>query len=266
MQWVLIRGIVSEKYHWGDFLHRMQDRFPQYRFEAADILGNGQSRHQHTPISAVTHIQGFKKQVTPGNKKIVLGFSLGGILALEWAYHHPEEIEALVLINISMGISPAGKRLKFSAVRNIFKAALKKDLLQKEEMILKMTTSQLEEEKLKAIAQDWGSHSQQNPIKAINFFRQLILASRIKPRSHAPPIPILILSSERDQVVDSACSKQIAQMWNLKHETHPIAGHDLTLEDPQWVLDKVENWLKEWKAKHQDSGLRIEQSGKPITP
>jgi pimeloyl-[acyl-carrier protein] methyl ester esterase len=31
-------------------------------------------------------------------------------------------------------------------------------------------------------------------------------------------------------------------MWTLKPLVHPQAGHDLPLEDPQWVCDQLKNW------------------------
>lgn len=266
MDWVLIRGIVSEKYHWGDFYSQVKKRFPDHLVETADILGNGTSRNKLSSLNISTQINNLRQQVSSKNKKILFGFSLGGMLALEWAYAHPDEVGALVLVNTSLHPSPFQKRLRPAALKTILQAGLKKDYLSREEMILKMTTAQLPLEKIKSTAEDWGQYGMRNPTKSINFFLQLALAAKIKQRPRPPAVPTLLLSSALDQVVHPDCSKKIAAIWNLKHECHEGAGHDLTLEDPEWVLNKVRNWLTEWRAKDQDEGSETEILRKSIRP
>jgi hypothetical protein len=44
-------------------------------------------------------------------------------------------------------------------------------------------------------------------------------------------------------MVDPNCTQAIGRRWSLQHETHPWAGHDLTLDDPRWVAAAVGEWL-----------------------
>jgi pimeloyl-[acyl-carrier protein] methyl ester esterase len=248
MQWVLIRGLVSERYHWGRFVSQLEGHFPQHRFHSADILGNRLGREKLTPLQLSKNLAGLRSQVTSPGKKILLGFSLGGMLALEWAYAHPDEVAAVVLINSSLNSSPIAKRLQPQALLTILRSARQKTLTAKEEIILKMTTGLVDEVRIKAIAEDWGRHSLENPIRAANFFLQLGLAAQIKPRPTPPSSPVLILSSGKDRVVHPSCSLELAERLQLQPKVHPEAGHDLTLEDPQWVLEQLEEWVKTWQS------------------
>ena len=48
----------------------------------------------------------------------------------------------------------------------------------------------------------------------------------------------------RDQLVDPACSAQLAAAWKADLEVHPEAGHDLPLDDGPWVVNQVRAWLE----------------------
>lgn len=257
-QWVLIRGIMSESFHWWDFIPLLNKQFPRDHFYTADILGNGQSCHLKTPLCIKKNITHLRGQAPKKGKKILLGFSLGGMLSLEWAHHHPEDVKAIVLINCSFNNSPFYQRLTPYSVSKIIKSALIKDHHAREEMILHLTTSNLSPQKRKLVAQHWGERGLAYRVKPMNFFRQLYIASKIQQRA-TQKAPVLILSSSQDKVVHPECSQRIAHKWNLELHTHPYAGHDLTLDDPQWVLEKLQDFVSypklESQASHQGANL-----------
>ncbi|WP_373997501.1 alpha/beta fold hydrolase [Bdellovibrio bacteriovorus] len=244
-EWVLIRGIVSEEFHWWDFLPEMKTRFPQDLLHTPDIIGNGKFFEKTTPWRVKPNIEGLRSQVPTNNKKILFGFSLGGMLSLEWAHTYPEEVRAVVLVNSSLNNSPFYRRMTPGAFLNIAKLAAVKDHVVKEERVLKMT-SFLPEERIKSMAPVWGERSQKYPLRPTNFLWQLALASQI-PQREKPQVPVLVLSSGKDKVVHPSCSERIAKKWNLPLITHPEAGHDLFLDDPHWILNQLQNWLEKEK-------------------
>jgi len=83
-----------------------------------------------------------------------------------------------------------------------------------------------------------------HPVAAANALRQLLAAARFMPPRSKPPIPTLVLSGLGDRLVNPRCSQAIAQAWNLPLETHPTAGHDLTLDEPEWVIEKLRAHIK----------------------
>jgi predicted alpha/beta hydrolase family esterase len=57
-------------------------------------------------------------------------------------------------------------------------------------------------------------------------------------------VPILVLTSVQDELVDTRCSERLAAAWHCDIARHPSAGHDLPLDDAAWVLGQVERWLE----------------------
>ena len=54
---------------------------------------------------------------------------------------------------------------------------------------------------------------------------------------------LLVLASAADALVDPRCSQRVAQAWGCVLRTHPSAGHDLPLDDGEWVVREVSAWL-----------------------
>jgi hypothetical protein len=52
----------------------------------------------------------------------------------------------------------------------------------------------------------------------------------------------LVLSSLHDRLVHVSCSDKIAAHLGAKHERHPLAGHDLPLDDPLWLTDRLRDF------------------------
>ena len=61
--------------------------------------------------------------------------------------------------------------------------------------------------------------------------------------NHPPSVPCLILSSECDALVHPKSSEELAKAWNVSHSVHPTAGHDLSLDDPMWVIQQIQKFL-----------------------
>jgi pimeloyl-ACP methyl ester carboxylesterase len=57
-------------------------------------------------------------------------------------------------------------------------------------------------------------------------------------------VPVLVLASAGDRLVDPGCSRSLAKAWKLPIAVHPTAGHDLALDDGPWVAAEVKRWLR----------------------
>jgi pimeloyl-ACP methyl ester carboxylesterase len=44
-----------------------------------------------------------------------------------------------------------------------------------------------------------------------------------------------VIWSEKDRLVSSHCSQNIAKKFDASCFTHPTAGHDLPLDEPEWL-------------------------------
>ena len=80
------------------------------------------------------------------------------------------------------------------------------------------------------------------PFKRQSFIRQLHIASQTRFPSGAP-VNAVFFNSTADRLVDYQCSQRIAHDWGSPLETHKQGGHDLTLDDPEWVLKSLQKHL-----------------------
>jgi 2-succinyl-6-hydroxy-2,4-cyclohexadiene-1-carboxylate synthase len=86
-------------------------------FVAPDWPGHGKLKQEtdSKKYSLDAHMEIISKAVGSSKRVILLGYSMGGRLALNWALNHPNRIEKLILIGASPGIADAtesAERLK----------------------------------------------------------------------------------------------------------------------------------------------------------
>jgi len=170
----------------------------------------------------------------------ILAISLGAMLATAWAEQFPDEVESLVLINSSSAKhSKFYERLiphNYYRIANIFAGYKKRFSVEEiEREILKMTVNS--SERRDYALPIWTAESTAHPTSIENFFRQLWVAGYGFPQKS--PVPTMILCSENDHFVNVSCSKNLAKNWDCPIYIHPWAGHDLTLDDPEWVIEKL---------------------------
>jgi pimeloyl-ACP methyl ester carboxylesterase len=84
----------------------------------------------------------------------------------------------------------------------------------------------------------------ESPMPRATAFRQIWAASRFKAPVEIQ-VPSLVLVSRADELVSPECSHRIASRLGSDVREHDRAGHDLTLDDPQWVGSAVARWLEE---------------------
>jgi pimeloyl-ACP methyl ester carboxylesterase len=90
-----------------------------------------------------------------------------------------------------------------------------------------------------ALLDAWLAIRRERPVSAANALRQLWAAARYRAPLTKPQVPLLLLASRGDGLVDPRCSLAIAQRWACEIAMHPWAGHDLPLDDADWVVQQV---------------------------
>jgi alpha-beta hydrolase superfamily lysophospholipase len=94
-----------------------------------------------------------------------------------------------------------------------------------------------------AVLNDWVQMRRSRPVSTRNALRQLLAAARYKSSSVAPGVPLLILASARDALVDVRCSLRLAGRWRTDIVVHDQAGHELPFDDGPWVVEQVARWV-----------------------
>lgn len=241
----LIRGLIREKGHWGSFLAHLHNVFPDAKVTTIDIPGAGDYYQSPSPLTIRQMVeqmrQDFLKERTDDEESYLIAISLGGMIAMEWMRYFPADFKKATLINTSFGgISPVYQRLFPSALFYLLKVPVLKGRA-KESHILKLVSNHADifEETLNM----WEVIQKERPVSLSNTIRQLLAAARFKIGEFHPPIPLKILASTTDRMVSVECSRAIAKKWKLPITEHPTAGHDLSVDDPEWVAQKIKNFI-----------------------
>jgi pimeloyl-ACP methyl ester carboxylesterase len=239
--WILLRGLARDARHWGAFLETFRRTFPHDTIETLDIAGNGDQHARESFLSIHENVEDLRRRsklLRSHAPVSLLAISMGGMMAMDWALRHPDEVERLVLINTSSRpFSRFFERLRPKNYVSLLALAGQTHRPEKiEASILRMTTHLLKD--LTASAREQAKWPRTS---AANFARQLWAAARFRvPRK--PAVPLLFLLSRKDDLVNPICTRRLAQAWNLPWTEHESAGHDLPLDDPQWVADKIHDW------------------------
>ncbi len=245
--WVLLRGLMREARHWGEFPQLFQDVLGDIRVVTLDLPGNG-SLHQMQSASSVEGMAGYcraqLRQLGHPPPYNVLALSLGAMVAVAWSERYSHEVERLVLINTSLApFNPFYHRLRpenYPALTLLLYGSAQ----QRESLILRLTSRiASHSEQKQAILEKWVSYAGQYPISRANVLRQLRAAICFRAASVQPSVPVLLLAGKRDQLVNVKCSLALAQHWRCPIRLHPDAGHDLPLDDGVWVAVQVREWL-----------------------
>jgi pimeloyl-ACP methyl ester carboxylesterase len=244
--WVLLRGLTRCSTHWGDFPQALAQALPGARVVLLDLPGNGTLYQQPSPTSIAALVAFCRAElrrqgvVAPFH---LLAMSMGAMVAAQWAHEAPEDLAGAVLINTSFRpFSPFFQRLRPRNYARLLRVALPGASVDARERMVLRLTSNHPGLHASALAR-WQQIRQQHPVSTGNALRQLWAAARFRASPQAPACPVLLLGSAHDGLVNAQCTHSIAQQWQAPKALHPDAGHDLPLDDPQWVIDQVRQWL-----------------------
>lgn len=244
--WVLLRGLMRESRHWGDFPQRFAPAVNAHAVITPDFPGNGTLHAQKslTSIEAmVDYTREHLQQLGLRPPYHVLALSLGAMVAVAWSERYPDEVEKMVLINTSLaGYSPFYHRLRpqnYPAIPLLLFGSNS----QRERLILKTSSERSRSENLHKILEQWISYAEEYPVTAGNILRQLTAAAKYQAAITAANDKVLLLGGQQDQLVNVKCSLTLATEWGCTIRVHPNAGHDLPLDDGTWVIQQIQEWL-----------------------
>jgi pimeloyl-ACP methyl ester carboxylesterase len=221
-----------------------------------DLRGYGRSKTR-LPFVMSDHLDDLESLLDRLNIKhcIVLGWSLGGILALELALRQPERIAGLILVAtaarpISNVPQPTVPELLYTLVAaslNWLKPGWRWNIETfGKRSILKYLISQHTEEAYRFLARSGSTAVLQTSRHA-----QQALAVSLKQRYNRLPDlvnlsqPCLVLSGANDRHILSRASQETAQ--NLKHShqiCYPNVSHLFPWEIPAAMNQDIQAWLQ----------------------
>ncbi|MDO9354484.1 MAG: alpha/beta hydrolase [Solirubrobacteraceae bacterium] len=243
--WILLRGLTRERGHWGDFPARLQARLGNSPVVALDLPGNGALHRIESPtriaaLTAFCRTEARRLGLAPPYR--LLAISMGAMVAIDWAQSAPDEVAGCVLINTSLRpFDPFHQRLRprnWGALIGLLLPG--RAAVDRERTVLRLTSRNAAA--AAAVLDAWVDLRCERPVAARNALRQLLAAARFRAPARAPAVPLLVLASARDGLVDPRCSLRLAARWHADLAVHAEAGHDLPLDDGAWLIERIAAW------------------------
>lgn len=251
MHVVLLRGLAREQGHWLDFPACLRAHLgADCQIHTIDFPGCG-AYHQMPALDSIAAMTEHARAVlaqqhaqlakSPAQAPVyLLGISMGGMVALDWVQRFPQEVEGVVLINSSSGNQPFWWRLRPRAWLSLLLALLLPPA-QREALVLQQVSNRRID--YQQHLQQWLAIQQRHPISRATIMTMLRAAAAFIPRMSYFPQG-LVLASRQDRLVSQRASAALAQRFNWPIAVHPSAGHDLPLDDGDWVAQQIAAWQK----------------------
>lgn len=247
INWILLRGLSREVRHWGSFPEYLEQQNDQYKVFPLELPGVGQKNHMDSLPTLKGYVENLRVELQELKKNHegefgVIAISLGGMIALTWAGLYPDDFQHIVVLNSSGGnLSSPFKRLKPKAIKEITKLlgkslTTKEDIYQREKAVLELTTNMIPV--TDSLIKKWADIGQENPLRHKNFLKQLYAASKFKVPKMIKG-NLFVISGAKDELCDPECSRILAERFKAPAAIHPQAGHDITLDDPEWLAQTI---------------------------
>lgn len=240
---VLIRGLLRDARHWGEFTDKLQQSFPHSLISTPDVPGNGRLHRAVSPTTIAAMTETLRGQITASYPLTLIGLSMGGMIAIDWMCRYPDEVEAAVLINTSVRpLSPFYQRLHWMVYPRLFSIIVHTPA-ERESDILNLTSNYRRQDG--RLLRDWQCWQRQCPVSAVSAKNQLLAAVKFSLPVSKPRQSILVVTSTADRLVNYHCSLKLSQAWQTDYFQHDTAGHDLPLDEPLWLAHAIAQWIME---------------------
>jgi len=249
--WLLLRGLSRDSRHWAGFDRQLIEAFPDTRVLTHDLPGNGRRWCQSSPLTLDGYAEDLlrHRQTLPATWRIaVFGLSLGGMVALKAGCDQPDAFSQVIAANASaIRVTPFWRRLRCD---NIIRQLLCHRPGRSIEQAILALTSQLHD-KDPELLQQWQEFRSAHHCQWANLLRQLWAALHFQLPAPPASLPILVLASRQDQLVNPLSSVALAKRLGCTLAWVDNAGHDLTLDQPGQTIVQIGLWLNHLPQERQ---------------
>lgn len=250
MNVLLLRGLIRSQFHWGDFKQILERGHPNLRAFFLDFPGTGTEFARKSPTSIPQIRQDirarFQQELSsgrfPSGRWALVSMSMGGMVGIDWVTNHPNDFEKFILVNSSArDIGGIHERFNLRALPQMLKNWVEFNAEPSEKLILDLTVNRPELRDLMLpravqLRRDY-------PITRHTFAAQIFAASRFRAPKTLP-VSTTIIGCEKDRLVSVECSRRFAARYNAPLQIHPEAGHDISIDAPEWLADQIAQFLE----------------------
>ncbi|MCW8877526.1 MAG: alpha/beta hydrolase [Kangiellaceae bacterium] len=239
---ILLRGLGRDQKHWKPLVKKLNFLCPQTKIETPDLPGAGKLYQSESPLKLGQYISSMEKQLCQSDlPTLLIGLSLGGMIALEWASRFPNKFSRLVLINSSSRLNPFYQRLNLLNASLHPRTIIGLSLREQETSIYKLTCNSRPVDQ-QVIAR-WIGIQREHPVSLKNQIRQIAAGARFKLPFKDQMPPVHVVYSRADRLVSPKCSQALIKYFSATSDIHHWGGHDLPQDDPEWIAEVIKDQI-----------------------
>jgi 2-succinyl-6-hydroxy-2,4-cyclohexadiene-1-carboxylate synthase len=252
---LLLHGFTGSASTWRD----VSKGWDGWRRIAVDLIGHGASdapadEHRYTMEHCVADLVA-SLDATGIGRATVLGYSMGGRVALQVAAAAPDRVAALVLEGASPGIDDASGRASRVTSDRALADDIERDGIEAfvdrwERVPIFATQARLPED---VRARQRAQRLTNRPTGLANSLRGMGAGAQTSlwPRLHELTMPALLIAGEDDTKYSETARAMASRMPAADACIVPGAGHAVHLERPDAFSDHVKEFLARWQSEHQ---------------
>jgi pimeloyl-ACP methyl ester carboxylesterase len=243
----MLRGLGRESGHWGPFLPALEAAARDSEVVTLDLPGAGTRLHDRAPRSIRRTVDRVRDEARARDllrsPLLLFGISLGGMVAMEWAASHPEEVGGIAIAASSASdLAPLLQRFSLAGIATVVLNGLTRDPERRQRRIAWLVSNRRDIRD--RVVHEWTQIERDRPVSFATLRAQMEAASRWRAPASLR-VPSLFLVGRKDRLVHPACSRTLARRYGAPLEEHPDAGHDLTTDAPEWVAGHCVRWASQ---------------------
>ena len=236
---VFLNSLGSDLRIWDNIVPYLAERHPIIRY---DKRGHGLSDCPPAPYSIRDHTNDVAALVEflGHEKAILIGDSVGGMIALDYAIQYPERADALVLCDTAAKLGTA------DYWQERIEALQASGYSQLAEMILSRWFSPGYSEHSPAEYSGYRNMLIRTPLAGYIGTCQAIRDADLRGPAQDMIVPALVLCGAEDSATPPELVGELAEMLpNARFELIENAGHIPSIEQPQVMAEKIKSFLEE---------------------
>ena len=248
---LLLHGFTGSLEDWRDIYTNLDEKF---NYVGIDLIGHGKSDspsniEYYKAESLVSQIQNILDQLSI-DKVIILGYSMGGRVALNFAVSHPQKIKGLILESTSAGIKNEKDRIERIESDEELASYIEENGTEKfaerwMDQDIFNTQRRFSDEKLQKIKRRIAQNSKRglaNTLRGFGTGKMPYFAENL----NSIKCPVLLISGELDTKYCELNSELEKKFSNAKNAVIKNAGHNTHLEEKERFVRAANHLLKQF--------------------